>query len=207
MKIAVERKKLGIIGGSFDPVHNGHLRTADVVYEKLGLEKIIFIPAYIAPHKVGLEFAQATDRYKMTELAIRHNKHFSVSDIELKRQGISYTYDTVLALKKEYGDMYELYFVIGADSVPELDTWHKVREIMSICTFVAATRPGFAPTVEKVIKYFGELGKNRIKWMDTPEMDISSTDIRHRIQTNTSIEGLVPAEVAEYIYQKGLYRS
>lgn len=207
MKIAVERKRLGIIGGSFDPIHNGHLETAEVVYEKLGLAKIIFIPAYIAPHKVGMEFACAEDRYNMTELAIRHNKHFSVSDMELKRQGISYTYDTVLSLQQEYGHLYDLYFIIGADSVPELDTWHNVREIMELCTFVAATRPGFVPMVEKVIKHFGDLGKNRIKWMDTPELDISSTDIRHRIQTGTSIKGLVPVEVAEYIYQKGLYCS
>ncbi|HIU64787.1 MAG TPA: nicotinate-nucleotide adenylyltransferase [Candidatus Avacidaminococcus intestinavium] len=206
MKIAVERKKIGIIGGSFDPIHNGHLKTAEVVYEKLGLEKIIFVPAYVAPHKIGMEFAKADDRYAMTELAVQKNTHFSVSDIEFSRGGISYTYDTIQALHKKFGADFELYFVIGADSVAELDTWHKVREIMEICTFVAATRPGVASTVEKVIKYFGELGANKIKWLDTPEMDISSTDIRQRIQRGASIEELVPAEVAEYIYQKGLYR-
>ena len=89
----------------------------------------------------------------------------------------------------------------------ELDTWTKVREIMDLCTFVAATRPGFAPEVQKVIEYFGELGRTKIKWLNTPEMDISSTDIRQRVQDNCSIKGLVPATVEEYIHQKGLYRS
>ncbi len=207
MEIAVNRKKIGIIGGSFDPIHNGHLKTAEFVYQQLGLEKMIFIPAFIAPHKIGMEYAPAEHRYQMTLLATQGNPHFCVSDIELKRKGVSYTYDTIAALHGYYGDGYDLYFIIGADSVAELDTWTKVREIMGLCTFVAATRPGFAPEVQKVIEYFGELGKTKIKWLNTPEMDISSTDIRQRVQDNCSINGLVPAEVEEYIYQKGLYRS
>lgn len=207
MEIAVNRKKIGIIGGSFDPIHNGHLKTAEFVYQQLGLEKMIFIPAFIAPHKIGMEYAPAEHRYQMTLLATQDNPHFCVSDIELKRKGVSYTYDTIAALHEYYGDGYDLYFIIGADSVAELDTWTKVREIMGLCSFVAATRPGFAPEVQKVIKYFGELGKTKIKWLNTPEMDISSTDIRQRVQDNCSINGLVPAEVEEYIYQKGLYRS
>ncbi|MGE4588352.1 MAG: nicotinate-nucleotide adenylyltransferase [Acidaminococcaceae bacterium] len=207
MGIAVNRKRIGIIGGSFDPIHKGHLETAEFVYQQLGLEKIIFIPAYIAPHKIGMEYALAEHRYQMTLLAIQDNPHFCVSDIELKRKGVSYTYDTIAALHEYYGDGYELYFIIGADSVAELDTWIKVREIMALCTFVAATRPGFAPEVKKVIEYFGELGRTKIKWLNTPEMDISSTDIRQRVQDNCSITGLVPAQVEEYIHQKGLYRS
>ena len=207
MEIAVNRKKIGIIGGSFDPIHNGHLETAEFVYQQLELEKMIFIPAYIAPHKIGMEYAPAEHRYQMTLLAIQENPHFCVSDIELKRKGVSYTYDTVKALHEYYGDEYDLYFIIGADSVAELDTWTKVREIMGLCTFVAATRPGFAPEVQKVIEHFGELGRTKIKWLNTPEMDISSTDIRQRVQDHCSINGLVPAPVEEYIHQKGLYRS
>lgn len=206
MKIAVNRKKLGIMGGSFDPIHKGHLETAEFVYQQLGLEKIIFIPAYIAPHKIGMEYAPAEHRYQMTLLATQGNTHFAVSDIELNRKGVSYSYDTVAALHEQYGDEYDLYFIIGADSVAALDTWTKVREIMALCTFVAATRPGFAPLVDKVIEYFGELGRTRIKWLNTPEMDISSTDIRQRVQENCSIRGLVPLAVEEYIHQKGLYR-
>ena len=191
MGIAVNRKRIGIIGGSFDPIHKGHLETAEFVYQQLGLEKIIFIPAYIAPHKIGMEYALAEHRYQMTLLAIQDNPHFCVSDIELKRKGVSYTYDTIAALHEYYGYGYEVYFIIGADSVAELDTWIKVR----------------APEVKKVIEYFGELGRTKIKWLNTPEMDISSTDIRQRVQDNCSITGLVPAQVEEYIHQKGLYRS
>ena len=93
-------KKLGIIGGSFDPVHKGHLSSAEFVYSTLNLDKVIFVPAFIAPHKIGLEFAPAADRYRMTELAVQDYPYFDVSDVELKRSGISYTYDTVLELKK-----------------------------------------------------------------------------------------------------------
>ena len=92
-------KKLGIIGGSFDPIHIGHLNSAEFVYKALGLDKVLFVPAYIAPHKIGMEFAAAEDRYRMTELAVEGCPYFEVSDVELKRSGISYTYDTVLELK------------------------------------------------------------------------------------------------------------
>lgn len=202
----MNRKKLGIMGGTFDPIHNGHLATVEFVRKKLGLEKVLFIPAYVAPHKIGGEFAPAEDRYKMTALAIEGNIHFELSDMELRREGVSYTYDTLVALKQQYEDEYELFFIIGADSVVALDSWHRVREIMQICTFVAATRPGFAPMVDNVIETFGALGSKSILWVDTPEVDISSTEIRERIKQGQSIKGLVPQAVAEYIRQKDLYR-
>lgn len=100
-----DSKKLGIIGGSFDPVHKGHLSSAEFVYRTLNLDKVIFVPAFIAPHKIGLEFAPAADRYRMTELAVQDYPYFDVSDVELKRSGISYTYDTVLELKSSIRDM------------------------------------------------------------------------------------------------------
>ena len=207
MKIAVNHKKLGIMGGTFDPIHNGHMETAEFVYQQMGLEKVVFIPANIAPHKIGMEFAAAEHRYQMTVLATQDSPHFCVSDMEIRRKGISYTYDTVATLKEKYGTEYDLYFIIGADSVAKLDTWTKVRDIMGICTFVAATRPGFVTTVDKVIEYFGELGKTRIQWLNTPGLDISATDIRQRVREKRSIKGLVPVAVEQYIYQEGLYRS
>ena len=132
-------KKLGIIGGSFDPVHKGHLSSAEFVYRTLNLDKVIFVPAFIAPHKIGLEFAPAADRYRMTELAVQDYPYFDVSDVELKRSGISYTYDTVLELKKQYPG-YELYFIVGADSVPQLNTWNHIYELLNEVTFVAVAR-------------------------------------------------------------------
>lgn len=151
----MNNKKLGIMGGTFDPVHLGHLRTAEFIYEHLGLEKIIFVPAFIAPHKVGLEFAPAADRYRMTELATKPYPYFEVTDIELRRSGVSYTYDTVMELKKQYPE-YGLYFIVGADAVPMLNTWHKIRELLSEVTFIAADRPGYGQTIDKVCEFFGE---------------------------------------------------
>lgn len=202
----MKNKRLGIMGGTFDPIHFGHLRTAEFIYEHLELEKIIFIPAFIAPHKVGLEFAPADARYKMTELATAPYDFFDVTDIELRRCGVSYTYDTVLELKKWYPGQ-ELYFIIGADSVPMLNTWHKIRKLLQEVTFIAADRPGYGQTVDKVCNFFGEGAKNKIILMETPEVDISGTDIRERVKKGQSIKGLVPEEVERYILQESLYRN
>ena len=153
-------KKLGIIGGSFDPVHKGHLSSAEFVYRTLNLDKVIFVPAFIAPHKIGLEFAPAADRYRMTELAVQDYPYFDVSDVELKRSGISYTYDTVLELKKQYPG-YELYFIVGADSVPQLNTWNHIYELLNEVTFVAVARPGYAKAFARAREYFGGLGEEK----------------------------------------------
>jgi nicotinate-nucleotide adenylyltransferase len=200
------RKKLGIMGGTFDPIHNGHLLIAEHVQRELGLDKVLFIPAFVAPHKIGEEFARAEDRYHMTELAIAGHKNFFVSDMELKRQGISYTYDTLCALSEQYGSEYELYFIIGADSVGELGAWHNIRGIMNLCTFVAATRPGFVPPPEAVQKLYNDKDEPAIIWVSNKDIAISSTDIRARVQQKLDIKDLVPSAVAEYILQKDLYR-
>jgi nicotinate-nucleotide adenylyltransferase len=172
----------------------------------LGLEKIIFVPAFIAPHKVGLEFAPAADRYRMTELATEPFPYFEVTDIELQRSGVSYTYDTVMELKARYPE-YELYFIIGADAVPMLNTWHRIRELLAEVTFIAADRPGYGQTIDKVCEFFGEPAKNKIILLDTPEVDISSTGIRERVRRGLSIKGLVPESVEKYILEEHLYQS
>ena len=134
-------KKLGIIGGSFDPVHKGHLSSAEFVYRTLNLDKVIFVPAFIAPHKIGLEFAPAADRYRMTELAVQDYPYFDVSDVELKRSGISYTYDTVLELKQKYPEN-ELNYMAGADMYPQLNTGNHIYNFMNDFTFVSEKRQG-----------------------------------------------------------------
>ena len=202
----MDKKKLGIMGGTFDPIHNGHLITAEYIRKQLKMEKVLFIPAYVAPHKIGGEFALALDRYNMVELAIKDNPHFALSDIEIKRAGVSYTYDTIKTLYDKYKDKYDLNFLVGADSVTQLGTWHKIKEIMEICTFVAAKRPGFTLELDKVEELFGDLGKRSIVWVDTPTVDVSATDIRQRVKDNLPIDNLVPQAVAEYIRQKDLYR-
>lgn len=198
-------KRLGILGGTFDPIHLGHLRMAEAVYERMSLEQIIFIPAFVPPHKLGMDFAPAADRFAMTELAVADRSDFSVSDMELRRSGISYTIDTVRQLRAIYKDE-DLYFIIGADSVAQLHTWHYIEEMLELVMFVAAGRPGYEGVMDEVVMHLGPRAKERIILLDTPEYDISSTEIRSRIRAGGSLAGMVPGAVEKYIYQHHLYQ-
>ena len=199
------KKRLGILGGTFDPIHIGHLEIAKSIYEQLHLEKIIFIPAYIAPHKVGQDFAPAMDRYIMTKLAIDPYPYFTVSDMELKRSGVSYTYDTLVELHKIYPE-HEFFFIIGADSVTGLHTWHRYQEMFELTTFVGAERPGYDNSaIVQAVKNLGKRAEEKIMLLDTPENSISSTSIREKIRKGESLNGLVPRAVEAYILEHKLY--
>lgn len=200
----MKKKRLGILGGTFDPVHNGHIYSAQAVYEHMQMEKVIFIPAYIAPHKVGQDFAPAEDRYKMAEIAVADYPYFEVSDLELKRSGISYTIDTVTELEKLYPD-YELYFVIGADTIPLLHTWNRIDELLKKVTFVAADRPGYTQAIDEECRSLGDIAREKIIMLNTPEYEVSSTVIRQRIKNGAGLQGLVPPRVEEYIKEHNLY--
>lgn len=200
----MKRKRLGILGGTFDPVHNGHIYSAQAVYEHMQMEKVVFIPAYIAPHKVGQEFAPARDRFNMTQLAIEDYPYFEVSDIELKRSGISYTIDTIKELQQLYPD-YDLYFVIGADTIPLLHTWNRINELLELVTFVAADRPGYNQAIDAACRSLGCIAREKIIMLKTPEYEVSSTEIRQRIKNGDSLQGLVPPRVEEYIKEHRLY--
>lgn len=197
-------KGLGIMGGTFDPIHIGHLQIALAVCQHLALEKVLFIPAYVAPHKVGLNFAPAEDRYAMTALAIEPYQQFILSDMELKRSGVSYTIDTVRQLAKEHPDQ-QLYFIIGADSVAQLHTWNNIQELLELAIFVAAGRPGYDGVMEEAESHLGSIARKRIMLLDTEEYDVSSTEIRSNIKVGKSLTGLVPEAVEKYIYDHGLY--
>lgn len=198
-------KRLGIFGGTFDPIHIGHLEIAKSIYEQMELEQIIFIPAYVAPHKVGQDFAPAMDRYKMTKLAVEPYPYFSVSYLELMRTGVSYTYDTLLELRKIYPE-HEFFFIIGADSVTSLHSWHRIQEMFELTTFVGAERPGYDNSdVFKAIEDLGQRAKEKIVLLDTPENHISSTIIRERIRRGQHLHDLVPEVVEKYIYDHHLY--
>ena len=197
-------KSLGILGGTFDPIHMGHLRMAEHVFQRMDLENILFIPAYVPPHKLGQDFAPAQDRYAMTKLAIADNPHFTVSDMELQRTGVSYTIDTIRQLHEQYGDM-ELHFIIGADSVAQLHTWHNIEEMLELTRFVAVWRPGYEDAMEELVRHLGLQAKERVLLLDTPVYDISSTEIRTRIRQGASLAGLVPDTVVKYIYEHGVY--
>ena len=178
-------------------MHIGHLITAQSVLEKRNLDRIIFIPAYISPHKQDVNNSESFHRFKMLELATAHNDRFYVSDFELKRQGVSYTYDTLKELKKTYTDI-EL--IIGYDNLIVFDDWYKPDEILELCKLIVMRR----------LTDIKQPGKNKYfeyaNILDTPTLEISSTNIRERVKNNMSIDYLVPDKVKEYIYSNGLYK-
>ena len=187
--------KIGILGGTFNPAHSGHLILAEEAREKLGLDKVIFVPANLPPHKDNGDIAQASFRLKMLKLAVKGNKHFCVSDIEIKRQGRSYTIDTIKEFKRKY-PADELYFIIGSDLLKYLDEWKDLNEINKLVKFVAATRPGYS--LEKIPPYIHTLGIRAV--------DISGFEVRRCIKEGKSFRYLVPDAVFNFINKKGLYK-
>ncbi len=200
------RLRLGIYGGTFDPVHNGHLMLARVMQEKLQLDRVLFIPDHISPFKQQEEHTPDSDRLAMLRLAVQENPRFLISIRELKRGGVSYTYDTLRQLYRKFHRVYELYFLIGADAAEQLGGWYRIQDSMRMAIFAAAARPGFAPYKKRVSALLRQQGLDRLLWVDTPEVEVSSTDIRQRIQERKSIGDQVPQAVAEYIEQRDLYR-
>lgn len=200
------KRKIGVLGGTFDPIHIGHLVTAEAVRIEYSLDKVLFVPAANPPHKQAAKVTPAIHRYIMTVMATYSNPHFSVSAIEMERPGPSYTIDTVRTLIAQLGEQTELYFITGADAVHDLPTWHDIEKLLDLCNFVAATRPGCISMIDDVIKYFGTKGRQRIHRLATPELEISSTDIRERVKKYRSIKYIVPESVEQYILKEGLYR-
>ncbi|MDO4203783.1 MAG: nicotinate-nucleotide adenylyltransferase [Selenomonadaceae bacterium] len=199
-------RRIGIMGGTFDPIHVGHLMTAEAVRDEFGLDKVIFVPAAVPPHKMDQQVTEARHRYLMTVLATTSNPHFDVSSIEMDRPGPSYTIDTIYELRRQYGENTDLFFITGADAIAEIPTWDRIEELLGLCQFIAATRPGFLPNVDNIKEYFGELGSARIHRLETPELEISSTNIRDRLKRGFSIKYIVPPAVEDYIYKEGLYK-
>jgi nicotinate-nucleotide adenylyltransferase len=186
--------KIGILGGTFNPIHIGHLILAEEARENLGLDKIIFVPTFLPPHKDNSDIAPASDRLAMVKIAIRGNKYFSVSEIEIKRDGRSFTIDTLKEFKKEYSQE-ELYFIIGSDLLKYLDEWKDLAEIIKLVKFVVVTRPGYP--LENIPSY--------IKTMAIRAVDVSAFQIRECIRQNKSFRYLVPEAVYKYIIKKRLY--
>ena len=201
-------RRIGVYGGSFNPVHQAHLLLAEQAGEALDLELVIFVPARLPPHKDPVALASARDRLRMARLAVAGNPRFKVSDIELRRKGRSYTIDTANAFRKRFGARAELYFLIGADSIAELPTWRDAGDLAEICRIVAVSRPG--AKLPKPAALAAVLGHEKARGIlkgiiRMPYLDISASDIRARVSGGRSIRYLVPREVEDYIRRKRLY--
>jgi len=201
------KHKIGIMGGTFDPIHTGHLVTAEAVCIEYGLEKVLFIPASNPPHKQQSHVTDVMHRYIMTVMATYSNERFYVSPMEIERAGLSYTIDTVLALIEQYGENTEFYFITGADAIQELPTWREIDHLLDLCYFITATRPGVTCDLKSIQNLFGTKGRQRIQCLSTPDIEISSTDIRERVRQGRSIKYIVPESVEKYILKEGLYRT
>lgn len=203
-ELTMGKKRVGIFGGTFDPIHMGHLIVAETIMDEFHLDKVVFIPAAVPPHKLDKQISPAKHRYMMTMLATCSNPRFQVSDMEMYRQGPSYSRDTLAQLLEEHGRDTEFYFIVGADSVENLHTWNRIDELLTMCHFIGASRPGCMPDMEKIAQRFGPLAE-KIHCLETPELEISSTEIRHRVGQKRTIRYIVPETVEQYIYKEKLY--
>lgn len=195
-------KKIGIMGGTFDPVHIAHLILAENVCDICGLDKVIFIPSGNPPHKDPAH-ASASDRYEMVRLAVSENPHFDVLPVERDRKGPSYSILTIRELHFMYPDD-RLYFLIGSDELAILNSWYMIDEIISMCGFIAVGRPGNMDD-DNSLMYMKEKGTD-VHMINMPLIEISSTDIRQRIHEGRSIRYMVPDAVLDYIGRKCLYK-
>lgn len=187
--------KIGILGGTFNPIHYGHLILGEQVLGQLKLDKVIFIPAFMPPHKKHWDIISSKQRLAMVKLAVKGNPNFNVSDVEISRKGTSYTVDTLRSIKKQYPQA-RLFFICGSDLVNEIPKWKNVEEIYKLAKFVLAKRPGFGKRLS---------GKNFLK-IDVAQVDISSSLIRDLVRQGRSIRYLTSDSVVRYIEERGLYK-
>ena len=204
------KKKILLFGGSFDPIHNGHMIVARHAIEHLDADELVFVPAHRSPHKQMFPGASASDRPKMIEYAIADEKKMRVSDCELKREPPSFTIDTIRYFHSLYGDDAELYWLVGADGLTDLSRWYRIIELLDECTICLMARPGFdLLRLNNCTEAFGQERIHKLKQnvIPNPLIDISSSEIRRKIAAGEDVSHMVPAAVDEYIKEKGLYRT
>ncbi len=191
---------IGIFGGTFNPIHNVHLKMAKLAKKRLGLKKVIFVPAARPPHKKIEGEVTPEERYKMTSLAVRSLPGFYPSDKELKQPGKSYSVKTVESFKRRFGPETEFFFIIGSDSLTDLFTWRRIDRLLRLCKFIVFRRPNFP------IKFRNKRLKDKLEIIPMPPQKISSTEIRKMIKNGRSISRFVPAAVGRFIQKRKLYR-
>jgi nicotinate-nucleotide adenylyltransferase len=198
--------KIGVLGGSFDPIHAGHLAIAEAARDRHGLDRVLVVPAGVPPHKRG-ELAPAADRLTMVRLAIEGRPGLEASDIEIRRPGPSYTVDTLEELKRAHPDA-ELFFIMGADSLGEFFGWRNTRRILELARIVTVTRPGWQGDIDPAsfpgvpAEAIGRMAADRV---EIPGVAAESKRIREAVRRGEPIDAEVPPSVAEYIRRRGLY--
>ena len=196
------RRRLGVMGGTFDPIHHGHLVAASEVAAKFALDEVVFVPTGQPWQKADRDVSVAEDRYLMTTIATASNPRFSVSRVDIDRPGSTYTLDTLRDLRSHYGEAVDLFFITGADALSQILTWHGVLELFELAHFVGVTRPGTTLGASDI----EHLPPDKVTLLEVPALAISSTDCRNRVRDHLPIWYLVPDGIVQYIAKRGLYR-
>jgi len=212
--------RIAVLGGTFNPIHYGHLRVAEEVSEGLGLDRVLFIPAFVPPHKPEEKITSAPARLEMTRLATVDNPAFEASDIEIRREGRSFTVETLRELRKDKGEGLSIDLIMGNDSFNDITTWCEYEELIRLAGFIVVPRPGYPlKKIAEVLpvelarkfwydpdtgSYLNSFGTG-VRYFDATRLEISSSDIRERVREGLSVRYLMPGAVIEYIREKGLY--
>jgi len=218
----MKKTRIGILGGTFNPVHNGHLKAAAIVQKRFSLDRVLFIPSFIPPHKTTAGVAPASDRLAMVKLAVRGRPRFIASAVETEAGGKSYSILTLNKIKKRYPGAW-IFFILGVDAFLEIKTWREWKRVLGQCLFIVVTRPGYR--LREVVNAVGGEYRSRFRfvppaervrerWFSEPRIfllpieaaDISSTEVRQRARERRSLKGWVPGSVEGYIQMRSLYR-
>ncbi len=222
MTEGMKQERIGLLGGTFNPVHLGHLRAAEEVMSRFALDRVLLIPSYLPPHKQAGQVASPEDRFAMVELAVRGRPKLVASSLEIEAQERSYSIITLNRVKTIYPEAL-VFFILGVDAFLEIETWKSYREVLEQCRFIVISRPGFDLSAAREalppeykgafleVGAAGDIGPGalepfRIFLLSIPALDISSTEIRRRINDGQSIRGLVPESVEQYIIKNNLYQ-
>lgn len=202
----LKNNKIGIMGGTFDPIHFGHLFIAQTALDRLNLKEVIFIPTGKPPHKKENTISDAYKRIDMLNLGVKSNPKFQLSTIEVTREKTSYTIDTIKELQLYYGKETEFYFITGTDAFIDIESWKEYKELLSLTKFIVMTRQVLkSELLDEKIKLFTKEYNAHIIKIEIPTLDISSTDIRKRVKEGNSIKYLLPENVEKYIFNNRLY--
>ena len=197
--------RLGILGGTFDPIHFGHLLAAEEARQALNLDRVLFVPAAVPPHKLGHAMLPVAHRLAMVRLAIAGNPAFSVSTVDIERPGPHFTVDMLRLLAQEWHtDPDQTFFIMGSDSLANLPTWHQPQQLIASCRLAVVTRPDYQPDLQELEGVLPGLSK-RLEWVLMPVMGISATDLQRRVRIGRSIRYQTPEAVVHYVAEHRLY--